>query len=76
MPLYKAKCWVLLLVHSNLMQLHRPGEECLEVCPAEKDVGMLVDGWLNVSQQCAQVSRKADGILASMRTSVASRTRR
>jgi len=26
------------------------GEEWLESCLAEKDLGMLVDGWLNMSQ--------------------------
>lgn len=74
-PLNKAKCWVLCLAHSNLMQPHRPGEGWLEMCPVEKDVGLLVGGQLNMCQQRARVSRKADGIPACMRTSVASRAR-
>jgi len=69
------KCRVLHLGRNNPMDQYRCGADLLENSCVERDLGVLVDDRLTMSQQCALAAKKANDMLGCIRRSVASRSR-
>jgi len=71
----KGKCRVLHLGRNNPMHQYKLGADLLESISVERDLGVLVDDRLTMSQHLVLVAKKASGILGCIQRSVASRTR-
>jgi len=69
----KGKYRVLHLGRNNLMHQYGLGADLLKSSSVERDLGVLVDDRLTMSQQCALAAKKTNGILGCIRRSVASR---
>jgi len=69
------KCQIVHLGRSNTGHKYKLGQEWLESSPAERNLGVLVDSRLNLSQQCALAAKRANHILGCIKHSIASWSR-
>ncbi|KAK4815285.1 hypothetical protein QYF61_024044 [Mycteria americana] len=71
----RRRCRILHLGWGNPAYTYNLGDERLERSPMERDLGVGVDGTLNVSQQCALAAKRANPVLGCIQHSTASRPR-
>ena len=51
------------------------GQNCWKTVQRKRTWEVLVNAWLNMSEKCAQVAKKANGILTCIRNCIVSRSR-
>uniref|UniRef100_A0A670KJQ5 Reverse transcriptase domain-containing protein n=1 Tax=Podarcis muralis TaxID=64176 RepID=A0A670KJQ5_PODMU len=71
----REKCKVLHLGIKNERHKYKMGDTWLESSTCEKDLGVLIDHKLDMSQQCDAAAKKANAILGLINRSIASRSR-
>ena len=75
MKFSKDKCKVLHLGQHNQRAQYRQGSAWLGSSLAERDLGVLVENKLNMSQQCAAAAMRANWILDCIHRGITSRER-
>jgi len=70
MTFNKSKGWILHVGRGDTGCTYRLGNETLESSPAERELGIMANSKLNMSQQCAQTTRKGNHILGCIKHGV------